>query len=562
MPVSRKDRFLTVTSAAAIFFAAASLAARAQSLTPAPEFGLRGTESAQDQSDMLAPAGGDTSAVTNGNGTDTFSAGAGTAAAPGADASSSDQPSQQNPANVINYGRPKRKKSVLYQLPVVPPPKQPLGYPPLPPLIPYRTAPGTVRKGGGPQPAAVSGHLPPPTVAVIPLLPRPLKPKAEENPYDPLGIDIGSLRLFPYGEVDTGYDDNPNRLADQVQGSTFVHGETGLRLQSLWSQNSLGVNLRAGYYDFQQVPAANQPNADGTVIGRIDVTRNTKINLETRFGLTTQQPGSPLIAIPGSVVITNRPLVVNYGQTIGASHQFNRLTLDLRGSFDRMIFGDATQSDGTMLLLSHYDFNTYAVKGRASYELTPGLIPFVQVTGDERRYDNFLDLYGYARDSNGIAVRAGAKVDMTQLLSGEVSAGYANRVYDDPRLPNVSAPTLDGSLIYTPTALTKVTLTAATELSETTVVNASGAVSHSVTAQISHALLRNLTLIGTGSYQINQYVGAPITEHLYSARLALDYNLTRSIVIRGSYTHSNLSSNLLGDSFTDDVFMVGLKLQR
>jgi hypothetical protein len=408
----------------------------------------------------------------------------------------------------------------------------------------------------------VLGPLPPPTVAVIPLLPNPPKPKVEQNPYDPLGIDVGSLRLFPYGEIDTGYDNNPNRLADEVQGSTFVHGETGLRLQSLWSQNSLGVNLRAGYYDFQQVPAANQPNADGTITGRIDVTRNTKINLETRFGLTTQQPGSPLIAIPGSVVITNRPLVVNYGQTVGVSHQFNRLTLDLRGSIDRMIFGDATQSDGTMLLLSHYDFNTYGVTGRASYELTPGFTPFVQVTADERRYDNFLDLFGYARDSNGVAARAGAKVNLAQLLTGEVAAGYANRVYDDPRLPNVSTPTLDGSLIYTPTPLTKLTLTVATDLSETTVVNASGAVSHSVTAQISHSLLRNLTLIGTGSYQINQYVGAPITEHLYSARLALDYNLTRSIVIRGSYTHSNLSSNLLGDSFTDDVFMVGVKLQR
>ena len=554
MPVSPKDRFLTMTSAAMMFFAAASLAARAQSLTPAQDLGLRGTEPQQGQSDLLPLESGETGVVTNGDGADTFS--------DGAPAASSDQPAQQNPSDVINYGRPKQKKSVLYQLPVVPPPKQPLGYPPLPPLTTYKTAPGTIRKGGGPQPATVPGQLPPPTVAVIPILPSPPKPKPEDKPYDPLGGDIGSLRLFPYGEIDTGYDDNPNRLADQVIGSSYVHGETGLRLQSQWSQNSLSVNLRAGYYEFQQVPAANQPDVAGTVIGRIDVTRTTQINLESRFALTTQQPGSPLIAIPSNVFITNRPMVTTYGQTVGVSQQFNRLTLDLRGSFDRMIFGDATQSDGTMLLLSQYDFNTYGVTGRASYELTPTFIPFVQVTGDERRYDNFLDLYGYARDSNGIAAKAGAKLNLTQLLTGEVSAGYANRVYVDPRLPNVSAPTLDGSLIYTATPLTKLTLTAVTTLSETTFVNASGAVSHSVTAEISHALLRNLTLKGAASYQINQYVGAPITEHLYSARLGLDYNLTRSIIIRGSFTHSRLSSNFLGDSFTDDVFLVGVKLQR
>lgn len=547
MPVAPKDRFLIVTPVAAILFAAASLAARAQSLTPAQNLGLRGTEPLQGQSQISPSASGDTDAVTNGDGD----------SAAGAAPSSDLSPAA---ADAINYGRPKQKKPVLYQLPMLKKLGQP-GYPPLPPLTTYKTAPGTIRKGGGP-PATASEPLPPPTVAVIPILPYPPKPKREDKPYDPLGVDVGSLRLFPYAEIDTGYDSNPNRLAYQVIGSSLVHGETGLKLQSLWSQNSLSVDLRAGYYEFPQVPAANQPDAAGTITGRVDVTKTTQINLESRFGLTTQQPGSPQIAIPSSVVITNRPLVTNFGQTIGVSHEFNRLTLDLRGSFDRIIFGDATQSDGSSLLLSRYDFNTYGLTSRASYELTPGLIPFVQVTGDERRYDSYLDLYGYARDSNGVAAKAGAKLGFTNWLTGEVAAGYAERNYVDPRLPQVTAPTLDGSLIYTVTPLTTVTLTAATALSETTFINASGAVSHGLTAQISHELLRNLTLSGTASYQVNQYVGAPITEQLYSARIAADYSLTRSIVIRGSFTHARLGSNLAGDSYIDDVFLVGLKLQR
>ncbi len=435
------------------------------------------------------------------------------------------------------------------------------GFPPLPGLTTYKTAPFN-RKNDPPPPQGSYTSNPPPTFAVIQPLPHPPKPKPDDNPFDPLGIDVASLRLFPYIEADTGYDSNPNSLADQVVGSTFIHGETGLKVESQWSQNSLTANLRGGYWDYFAVPLANRPDVAGTIDGRVDVTRRTKINLETRFGLTTQQPGSPQLAIPGSVFITNRPSVMNYGQTVGVSQDFNRLNLDLRGSFDRIVFGDATQSDGTELLLSQDTYNTYGLTGRASYELTPGVIPFVEMRGDERRYDSFLDVDGFARNSDGVAGRAGSKFELTHLLTGEISAGYASRTYDDRRLPLLQAPTLDASLIYTATPLTTVTLTAATDLSETTVPFASGAVSRIFTGKVSHALLRDLTLTGTASYQINQYQGAPITEQLYSVGLGLEYHLTRSIVVLGSFTHTQLSSNSVGDAFTDNLFMVGLKLQR
>jgi len=557
VPVCPKDRLLRVTSAAAMIFAAASVSARAQNLD------LRGTDddpplpqlSAQDQ-----PAGQDQNGANNGN---DASANAGANGAQGQGDGSTTGPVDAPPSPgaigpVINYGWPKPKRPKLYQLPTLQKEKQ-TGFPPLPRLTTYKTAPFN-RKNDPPQGSYTSN--PPPTFAVIQPLPHPPKPKPDDNPFDPLGIDVGSLRLFPYIEADTGYDSNPNRLAGDVVGSTFVHGETGLTAQSQWSQNNFTANLRGGYWDYFAVPLANRPDVAGTVDGRVDVTRTTKINLETRFGLTTQQPGSPLIAIPGSVFITNRPSVMTYGQTAGVSQDFNRLNLDLRGSFDRIVFGNATQSDGTELLLSQDTFNTYGITGRASYELTPGIIPFIELRGDERRYDSFVDVDGFARNSDGILGRVGSKFELTHLLTGEISAGYASRTYVDPRLPLLQAPTLDASLIYTATPLTTVTLTATTDLSETTAPFSSGAVSRIFIGKVSHALLRDLTLIGTASYQINQYQGVPITEQLYSVGAGLEYHLTRSIVVLGSFTHEQLSSNNSGDAYEDNLFMVGLKLQR
>lgn len=317
-----------------------------------------------------------------------------------------------------------------------------------------------------------------------------------------------------------------------------------------------------GYWDYLQQQRSSRPDVASTVDGRIDVTNNTKINLESRLGVSTQLPGSATLAIPGSVFITNRPIVANLGQTIGASQQFNRLTLDLRGSLDRYIFGDATQSDGSELLLSLDNYSDYGLTGRASYELSPGFIPFAEVRGDERRYDNASDIDGFDRNSNGVEARGGAKLDFTSLLTGEVSAGYAGRNYSDPRLSPIAAPTFDANLIYSPTPLTKLTLTAATDLSETTLAGASGAINRRVTGRVDHELLRNLTLSATASYQINQYQGNPLVEQLYAVGLEADYSLTRSIVIRGAFTHERLGSNQSGDDYTANVFLVGLKLQQ
>jgi hypothetical protein len=458
-------------------------------------------------------------------------------------------------SDFVNYGRPKPKKPKLYELPKLIRP----GLLPLPPLTAYKTAPLTQKRGSNPpyfDPAD-----PGPTIAVVPMPPHPLPPKPDPTPFAPLGIDAGSLRLYPYVETDTGYDSNPNQQSSDVVGSSYVHGAVGLREESEWSQHSLTADLSGGYWDYFRVPNADRPEAAGTITGRVDVTRQTQINLLTNFSVQTQQPGSPILAIPGSVFITNRPLIVTLGQALGVTQQFNRLSISLQGAFTRYQFGNATQSDGTELLLSENDYNDYALVGRASYELTPGLIPFVQVTGDQRHYDQYFDVFGFARTSNGIAGELGSTLEFNRLLTGEIDAGYANRVYLDPRLPNLDAPTVDAALIYAATPLTTVNLTASTYLSETTLAYASGAVSRSVSLNVTHALRRDLTLSATAMYQNNLYEGQPVTEQLYSGTLKADYNLSRSVVITGSFTHNRFESTAPGENYTENAFLVGLRLQ-
>lgn len=585
VPARHRDRLLMLT-AAAIVFVAANDAARAQSAAPdaltqeaqartaqASGFDLRGTQDAPVSTVRPPPYTDDDTGAATGLPPEQPLTGPKYGFPPQAGTTPVDAPPSPGVIETPTfYGQPKPKRSKLYQLPRLKKEK-PRGFPPLPPLTTYRTAPGTQKRNSNPpeRPLVGTGNPtqgtaaapdtgdPPPTLATVPTLPLPPKPKREDNPYQQLGINVGTLRLYPYVEADTGYDSNPNLLPTGVKGSAFVHGETGGRLESLWSQHSLTADLRAGYWDYFQVPNANRPEGNATVDGRIDVTRDTKINLESRFSIATQSPGSPQIAIPGAVFITNRPLIATLGGTAGVAHQFNRLTLDLRGSVDRDMFGNATESDGTELQLSLDNYSTYGITGKASYELTPGLIPYIQIRGDARRYDSYFDIGGFARNSDGIIGKVGTAFEAGRLITGDVAVGYADRTYVDPRLPHLKSPTIDAKVNYAVTPLTTLTLNASTNLSETTTPFASGAVSYEIDGQVAHQLFRNLTLTGKASYQINNYQGVPITEHLYTLGVGADYNITRFLMLRGSYAHTQLTSNLANDFYTGDVFLLGLK---
>ena len=455
-----------------------------------------------------------------------------------------------------NYGKPRKKKSKLYKPDIK-------VSPPLPALVPYRGAPGyrRVLNPAPPPKDAVDPLQPGTTIAVIPSPLRVKKPIPELDPYLPTGIQVGEMRLLPYVEGSTGYETNPNQVTTGAKASPVLRAEGGLDLQSDFSQHSLTASLRGGYSDFPANPNANRPDANGVVDGRIDVTRNDQIITEARFTIATQTPGSPLLAVPTSVFITNRPTIIEEGATLGGTHTFNRLSLSLKGTFDRTEYGNAEQSNGTPFLFSQDNYDDYGVVARAAYELTPSLAPFVEAGFDSRVRDNPVDQSGYYRDSTGITGRAGANVDFTSLLTGTISAGYADRHYADPRLQDLHGPTVDGALAYAVTPLTTVKFTAGTSFSETTLSGASGAISRVLSLELDHQLFRNFTLSGVATYQPNEYQGIVVHEDLTSFTLKGAYSLSRDVQLIASASRQDLSTTL-GDGFIDYIFLTGVRLQR
>ncbi|RYB04166.1 outer membrane beta-barrel protein [Lichenibacterium ramalinae] len=431
-----------------------------------------------------------------------------------------------------------------------------VGPPPLPELQAY---PASLRlRGSGAAIDTVGDALRPgPTVAALPITAR-LRTRIDDTPFDAIGYDVGSLRLTPYVTQSFGFDSNPDQIQTGLRPSAFERTEGGFGLASQWSRNQLTASFHGGYDAFFSAPEANRPDAVGLADYRFDVDRDTTLDAEARFALDTQRVGSPEV-VNGA---QGRPLISTFGGAVGGAEQFGRLDLALHGSLDRTAYDNAQGTGGVLQDLASENFNDAGLRLRATYEMTPVLRPFVDLFADDRLHDSDLDYTGYRRDSVGATGQVGSTFELTRLLSGEVSAGYGGRSYEDARLKSIASPVFNGALSYAATPLTAISFRAATSFDETTVAGASGTESRSVTLEVTHALMRNLTITGAISYLNTEYVGVPITENTLSETLKAEYRLSRSLVATASFNHERLNSTLAGASFGQNVALLGLRWQR
>src|SRR5471030_574729 len=159
-----------------------------------------------------------------------------------------------------------------------------------------------------PAPIAISPYQKPPTnsakaafasapgdppVEIGPIRRKPTKHKAHtepDDPYAPLGVHAGAFILFPAVELIGGYDTNPGHVPGGDAAALYTIAPE-LLAQSNWSRHELKADLRGSYtgYSPDQSPTLSRPNFNGKIDGRVDVTKNTRIDLETRLLVATDR---------------------------------------------------------------------------------------------------------------------------------------------------------------------------------------------------------------------------------------------------------------------------------
>ena len=412
-----------------------------------------------------------------------------------------------------------------------------------------RLASGVARRGASPYYVAAD---PPPDA---PLQRRRVVP--EETPFDPLGVQVGAFNFKPAIELTGGYDNNPARTATPTP-SWYSVVAPELKFNSNWARHEFTGDLRGSYSSYEQDSSQNRPTVDSKLNGRIDVTRDTRVDLETKFVVGTDSPGSPNI----QAGLAKLPIFTTWGGTAGLGHRFNRVDVALKGGVERTVYQQSVFTDGSTASNEDRDYNRYNTLLRGSYEATPGVKPFVEVGADQRVHDLNVDFFGFQRNSIGGYVKGGSTFEFSRILTGDIGVGWLERHYQDPTLLKIAGLTIDGSLTWVVSALTTAKLSAITRADELRVPGVSGQFTREVTLQIDHAFRRWLIATGKFVYGNDDYIGSDRDDNRYSASAALTYKLTRELWLKTEYRHDWLRSSVSGSNYDADVILFTLRAQR
>jgi hypothetical protein len=437
------------------------------------------------------------------------------------------------------------------------------------PSSPPVDAAGSLRLSIPPSELANKTPLPPAMAGTVEGQPQRKRLKVDDDPFGAVGDYAGSFLIKSAVELSGGYDTNPGRL-NVPKGMPFWVVAPEFLAVSDWDRHALVADLRGSFtgygnslpptIDDAVSPAPtniDRPDFTGHIDGRLDVSRDTHLTSELRLRVSTDNPGSPNI----QAGLANYPIYTTLGGSLGIDQGFNRLDVAIGGTVDRTVYQDSTLTDGTTSTNDDRNFNQYGGIGRVSYELTPGMKPFVEVEGDSRVHDLPLDRNGFARDSSGGYAKAGTSFEFSRLLTGEISIGYAERSYADPRLDRLQGLLTAASLTWTATSLTTVKFYSTTSIDETTLPGTSGVLTHLYTVEVDHDFRRWLTAIGKFTYGTLDYQGDGRSDTIYSIEGDVIYKLTRNLWIKGTLRRDILDSNIAGASSASTVMMAGVRVQ-
>lgn len=393
--------------------------------------------------------------------------------------------------------------------------------------------------------------------------------KVDDDPFGAVGDYLGPFMVKSAVEISGGYDSNPGRLAN-ARGLPFWVVAPELVAVSDWDRHALVADLRGSFTGYGgSLPASidggvnpaptnlDRPDFTGHIDGRLDVSRDTDVTAQLRLRAATDNPGSPNI----QAGLAEYPVYTTLGSTVGFDQRFNRLQVSAGATVDRTSYQQSKLTDGSITSNDDRNFNQYGGVGRISYEVLPWLKPFAEVEADSRVHDLRLDRSGYQRDSSGGYAKAGTSFELTRLLTGEVSIGYAARNYVDPRLNRLDGFLTTASLVWSVTPLTTAKFFTDTQVAETTIAGASGILVRTYTVEVDHDFRRWLTGIGKFTVGTLDYQGYGRSDKTWSLEGDVIYKLTRNLWLKGSLRRDVLDSNVTGGSSAATVVMLGVRLQ-
>jgi hypothetical protein len=438
--------------------------------------------------------------------------------------------------------------------------------PPLPPLgglgdeetpVPQVPGPGITTEAGETSQRVPGTNFDSSRHRVLP------PPRHDLDPFVPIGMRLGSFLLFAETEIGTILTDNVLATETDTHSDVAFEVAPDIRLESNWARHFFSAQFvgdRSWYRDFE---VEDDRIYQAILIGRLDVTRRTHLELEAEKSMT--QAGRNSVSLTD--IAGNQIDLHEQHLTAAADHTFNRLTLKLTGTLAEYDYDDEPETDPGLFgeelvpFLDIRDYREDELKLRGTYELTSKTGMFLEGSINEREYKQPISSSGLRRGSSGYVLLSGMTFQLTGKLTGEMSVGWGQQQSIEESFSPIEGFLLNGDIIWQPNPATKVEFIARSEIAETTLVDSFGAVDRYYELSLQHAFWRFLVLGTYVSYEIADYVDDPLVDQRLIEGLTAEYYFNPNFSIYGRYEHTNLFSTDEGSDFTENEVRLGVRIR-
>ena len=376
------------------------------------------------------------------------------------------------------------------------------------------------------------------------------RPKPE---LDPLGVRAGSFLIFPKVELGTTYDDNVFATENNKEGDFLFQVLPTVTVQSDFSRHALRFSAGADVGRYADQTSENYIDYFFTGGGRFDVTGDSFLVGDVSYRKLHEDRGDP-----DSPTAASEP--IEFARTnaeLAYQQRFNRVTGRIGVGAENEDYDDVSSITGTTLNQDNRDKWAYSATGQVGYDLYPGYQPFLRFTYTRTEYDE-----GTVKpDSDTYEAVVGTTLDLTNLLTGEIFVGYLSRSYDESQFKNFTGVAYGLKLDYAVTQLTSISGNVTRGVEEGFGAVPSPRDRTTFQVGVDHELLRNVVLSALAEYQMDDYQNTSQEEDFYLVQAGATYNLNRNFYLRGTYSYSTRDSNLPGEDYDRNLFLLRLGAQ-
>lgn len=355
--------------------------------------------------------------------------------------------------------------------------------------------------------------------------------------YDPTGVPIGGVRVFPAFGMTTAIDSNVLTRSTGEQADVATTLTPSVR--ATWERPDRAINIsgtmRIRRYasltrqnDEQYRTEANanyQPTGSTRLSSSVAWSRDTATRGTFENGL---QVGGPLTQ-------------TQFSARAGIAQQINRLGITGGLSADHFRFDDVVLDDGTRIDQRFRDGRKLGGVLGLSFEVSPRLSLIAQGNLDTFNYSDARPAFD--RDATGYGATGGIRYELSRLLLAEAGIGIRKHHFRNPAFSDISGVGLNGRLRWYPTRLFSLRFDLAQSTTTSSFDSISAVTVTTARMNADYELRRNILITGNLDYSYEDYGSVGGKSQLASAAGQVSWKVARWMRLSGRVAYERRFSS-------------------